>query len=138
MSYGTIIKELKNNEETSNAGKKWTSDEDELLVEEIKEKIAYKEIALNHKRTISSIKIRVISHIIYPKYHLNIESNIEKISVEYNLDNELIIKYINRLKSVETKQKSVKVDEKQLFEFLQNLENKMNEINTKLNKLLNL
>jgi hypothetical protein len=32
MSYGTIIKELKNNEETSNAGKKWTSDEDELLV----------------------------------------------------------------------------------------------------------
>ena len=119
MSYGTRIKELRNNEETSNAGKKWTSDEDELLVEEIKNKIAYKEIALNHKRTISSIKIRVISHIIYPKYHLNIESNIEKISVE-------------------TKQKSVKADEKQLFYFLQNLENKMNEINSKLDKLLNL
>ena len=32
MSYGTRNKELRNNEETSNAGKKWTSDEDELLV----------------------------------------------------------------------------------------------------------
>ena len=137
MVYGTTIKELRSNEETSNAGTKWTSDEDERLVEEMNEKMAYKEIALNHKRTISSIKCRVISHIIYPKYQDDIESNIEKISVEYNLDNELIIKYINRLKSVETKQKSVKVDEKQLFEFLQNLENKMNEINTKLDKLMN-
>ena len=90
MTLGTRLKELRSNEDTSNAGTKWTIDEDKNLVQEIVDNKSYEEIALEHKRTILSIKLRVISHIIYPKYKDDIENNIEKISIEYKIDNELI------------------------------------------------
>jgi len=144
MTLGTRLKELRSNEDTSNAGTKWTIDEDEKLVQEIADNKSYEEIALEHKRTILSIKSRVISHIIYPKYKDDIENNIEKISIEYKIDNELIIKYINKLKTNNNIQKSVnnhkpdtKIDNKEVLEYLQQLDKKMNDINTKLDILLN-
>lgn len=144
MSFGTRLKELRSNEYTSNAGTKWTIDEDKNLVQEIVDNKSYEEIALEHKRTISSIKLRVISHIIYPKYKDDIENNIEKISIEYKIDNELIRKYINKLKTKNNIQKSVnsnkldtKTDKTEILEYLQQLDTKMNDINTKLDMLLN-
>ena len=141
MTLGTRLKELRSNEDTSNAGTKWTIDEDKNLVQEIVDNKSYEEIALEHKRTILSIKVRVISHIIYPKYKDDIENNIEKISIEYKIDNELITKYINKLKTNNNIQKSVnsnKPDTKtEILEYLQQLDTKMNDINTKLDMLLN-
>jgi hypothetical protein len=144
MTLGTRLKELRNNEGTSNAGTKWTIDEDKNLVQEIVDNKSYEEIALEHKRTILSIKSRVISHIIYPKYKDNIENEIEKISIEYKIDNELITKYINKLKTNNNIQKSVnsnkpdtKINNKEVLEYLQQLDKKMNDINTKLDILLN-
>jgi hypothetical protein len=141
MTLGTRLKELRSNEDTSNAGTKWTIDEDKNLVQEIVDNKSYEEIALEHKRTILSIKSRVISHIIYPKYKDDIENNIEKISIEYKIDNELITKYINKLKTNNNIQKSVnsnKLDTKtEILEYLQQLDTKMNDINTKLDMLLN-
>lgn len=68
MSFNTRLKDIRSNNETSNAGIKWCKDEDDKLVQEIMENKTYEEIALEHKRTITGIKSRVISHIIYPKY----------------------------------------------------------------------
>lgn len=144
MTLGIRLKELRSNEDTSNAGTKWTIDEDKNLVQEIVDNKSYEEIALEHKRTILSIKSRVISNIIYPKYKDDIVNNIEKISIEYKIDNELITKYINKLKTNNNIQKSVnsnephtKTDKTEILEYLQQLDTKMNDINTKLDMLLN-
>ncbi len=53
MTLGIRLKELRSNEDTSNARTKWTIDEDKKLVQEITEK-NYEEIALKHKRTVLS------------------------------------------------------------------------------------
>ncbi len=136
---------LKSMEETSNVGKKWTTEEDEKLVQEIKDKKSYEEIALEHKRTITGIKSRVISNIIYPLYkdvdEEQQEINIQKISTEYKIDDWMIIKYMKKMKTKpETKIKETKPktndNNKQLFEYLQLLERKMDDINIKLDKLL--
>ena len=53
----------------SNVGKKWSIEEDKQLLSEVNETKNYDEIALNHKRTKNAIILRVISHIIYPKFY---------------------------------------------------------------------
>ncbi len=149
MSLGERIKELKSIEETSNVGKKWTIEEDEKLVQEIKDNKPYEEIALEHKRTITGIKSRVISNIIYPLYkdihEEQQEINIQEISTEYKIDDWMIIKYMKKMKTKpERKIKEIKEktndndndNNKRLFEYLQLLERKMDDINIKLDKLL--
>ncbi len=141
------IKELKSKEETSNVGKKWTIEEDEKLVQEIKDNKPYEEIALEHKRTITGIKSRVISNIIYPIYkdidEEQQEINIQEISTEYKIDDWMIIKYMKKMKTKPERKKEIKEtkpktndNNKQLFEYLQLLERKMDDINIKLDKLL--
>lgn len=128
---------LKEKEETSNVGKKWTTEEDEKLVKEIKDKKTYEEIALEHKRTITGIKSRVISHIIYPIYKdlQEEEINIQEISNEYKIDAWIIDKKFKQMKTKPERKPETNVD-KQLFEYLQLLERKMDEINIKLDKLI--
>ena len=48
-------------------GKKWTTEEDELLREEVKNKMNYEEIAENHKRNIIFIFIFIINFYIIKK-----------------------------------------------------------------------
>jgi hypothetical protein len=119
-------------EDKSNAGTKWTIDEDKQLVQEIVDNKSYEEIALEHKRTILAIKSRVVSHIIYQKYKDTIENDIEKISIEYNIDSALIMKYINKLNDNKF---NTKIN-KEILEYLQQLDIKMNYINTKLDMLI--
>jgi len=128
-------------EETSNVGKKWTTEEDEKLVKEIKDKKTYEEIALEHKRTITGIKSRVISHIIYPIYKdlQEEEINIQEISNEYKIDAWIIDKKFKQMKTKPERKPERKPEtnvDKQLFEYLQLLERKMDEINIKLDKLI--
>lgn len=132
---------LKEKEETSNVGKKWTTEEDEKLVKEIKDKKTYEEIALEHKRTITGIKSRVISHIIYPIYKdlQEEEINIQEISTEYKIDAWIIDKKFKQMKTKPERKPERKPEtnvDKQLFEYLQLLERKMDEINIKLDKLI--
>ncbi len=47
---------LKENPDTENIGTKWTEDEINNLLNEIKENISFNDIALKHKRTLGSIK----------------------------------------------------------------------------------
>ena len=92
--------------------KKWSNNEDKLLIIEVNNKQSYDDIALNHKRTKLAIVLRVISHIIYPKYFTNNNDKINNdnnndnnndISKEYNIDIELFKKNINKLIQKEAK-----------------------------------
>jgi len=94
---------LRNNEETSRVGKKWLQEEDEELMRELSDKKTFEEIALNHKRTIGGIKSRVISNILYLQYK-NKSKTIEELSSEYNIEIDLVIKYINKLEIRDSQQ----------------------------------
>jgi len=143
------MQELRSKEETLNVGTKWTIEEDNKLVKEIADNKAYEEIALEHKRTILGVKIRVISHIIYPKTKDCLVIDIESLSVEYKIDAMLLTRQINKIKNKGViKQISVNQDKAtqtpinndvptniRILEYLQQLDTKMDEINAKLDNL---
>jgi len=142
------MQSLINYEETSRVGKRWTEDEDNILVQELKTK-TYEEIAHEHKRTITGIKSRVISRIIYPKYKETIEDNIEEIAIAYNIDNELIIKYINKINNKETinnkiknnketKSNKTEINKTEIKQILEHLEKIYNKLNILYNKVFNI
>ena len=135
-----------------NVGTKWTIEEDNKLVQEITDNKTYEEIALEHKRTVYSIQLRVISRIIYPKIKDDLEIDIEKVALEYNIRTKELLYNINKLKMKATENKDKpehklskkpiqkpKHDEEptntQIFEYLKQLDNKINEINSKLDNL---
>jgi hypothetical protein len=147
-SFGTNMLQMRSVEETMNVGKKWTIEEDNKLVQEITENKTYEEISLEHKRTANSIQLRVISHIIYPKIKNDVETDMGKVALEYNIGAEKLLYNINKLKMKATENKDKpskkpiqksKHDEeptnKQIFEYLKQLDNKINEINSKLDNL---
>lgn len=148
-SFGTRMLELRCNDETSNVGTKWTIEEDTKLVQEITENKTYEEIALEHKRTVLGIKLRVISHIIYPKIKDSAtadadDTDMEELALEYKIDTSQLIRHINKLKmkgiAKKEKQKPRPINDdmptnKEILEYLKQLDNKINEINSKLDNL---
>jgi hypothetical protein len=151
-SLGTRMLKMRSVEETMNVGTKWTIEEDNKLVQEITDNKTYEEIALEHKRTVYSIQLRVISRIIYPKIKDDIEIDMEKVALEYNISTKELLYNINKLKMKATENKdnlehkpSKKPIQKpkheeeptntQIFEYLKQLDNKINEINSKLDNL---
>ena len=128
--------EMRDNEETMNVGKKWTIEEDIKLVQEFAENKTYQEIAMEHKRTAYSIQLRVISRIIYPKIKDEIDVDMEKVALEYNITSKEIIYHINKLKMKgEPKQKEYTPTNKDILDYLRKLDSKMDEINSKLDNL---
>ena len=131
---------LRNNEETSRVGKKWLQEEDEELMREISDKKTYEEIALNHKRTIGGIKSRAICLILYLQYKDGTKT-IEELSSEYNIENDLVIKYINKMeiknpnneKDYEIK---TKVNIELLYDKIISLETKILTIEEKLDSII--
>ena len=114
------------NEETSKAGSKWTIEEDNKLFEEMNDNKTYEEIALEHKRTIVGIKSRVISHVIYPKHKDNID--IDKLSVDYNIDIQTLNKYINKLASTQEIKKTNNEENNKILEYLIIINNKLDRL----------
>lgn len=93
MSIANLISD---EEKISRVGKKWVEEEDAILIEEITNKIPLEDIALEHKRTIVGIKSRIISKIMYPKYK-NDNVSMNDLAIEYNIEKELVEKYINKI-----------------------------------------
>jgi hypothetical protein len=58
--YQEKLRKQRENPETSRAGFKWDTDEDNKLVESVSENISFEEIAKSLKRTVGSIKTRLI------------------------------------------------------------------------------
>ena len=127
------------NEETSRAGSKWSPEEDEKLVKEFTDKKTFEEIALEHKRTIGGIKSRIISHILYKEYKDGTKT-IDDLSKEYNIEIDLLNKYINKLenknnvliKSCEEKPKPTMM---LLFEKMLTIEQKLDDIMLIINRI---
>ena len=156
--FGTNMRELRNNDDTSNVGTKWTIEEDNKLAQEFLENKTYDEIALEHKRTVHGIVLRVISRIIYPKIKDDLDVDMEKVALEYNIRTKELLYNINKLKikaaenrnkseqkpslknqkqklTQTPKQKDVEPTNKQILEYLQKIDSKLNEINSKLDNL---
>ncbi len=140
---------LQKNEETSRIGKKWLQEEDDKLLRELYDKKTYEEIALNHKRTIGGIKSRVVCNILYLQYK-NYRRTIEELALEYNIENDLVIKYINKMENKESNDLIEKNTEKQdyqiksnvnielLYDKIISLETKMLTIEQKLDSIITL
>jgi hypothetical protein len=141
---------MRNNEETSRVGKKWLQEEDEELMRELSDKKTFEEIALNHKRTIGGIKSRVISNILYLQYK-NKSKTIEELSSEYNIEIDLVIKYINKLEIRDSQQTNAlqyidKIQDKKsnvsnvnielLYDKIKSLETKILAIEGKLDSII--
>jgi len=135
---------IKSVEETTNAGKKWTIEEDNKLAQEFTDNKTYEEIALEHKRTPYSIKLRVISRIIFPKIKDDIDVDMEQIAFDYNIYTKELIYNINKLKmkddpkqklTQKPKQKEYEPTNKDILDYLQKLDKKIDEINSKLDNL---
>ena len=142
---------LRKNEETSRIGKKWSNEEDEELMKELIDKKSYEEIALNHKRTIGGIKSRVICLILYLQYK-DKSKTIEELSLEYNIENDLVLKYINKMKIKDSNESTIlkyidkkeikdseiktKVNIEILYDKIVSLENKMLSIEQKLDTII--
>ena len=131
--------------------KKWLLEEDEELMKELIDKKSYEEIALNHKRTIGGIKSRIICNILYLQYK-DKSKTIEELSLEYNIENDLVLKYINKMENRDSNESNILkyIDKKEikdsglktnvnieiLYDKIISLENKMLSIEKKLDTLL--
>ena len=124
----------------SRIGCKWIKEEDELLIQEINDNKNYEKIALNHKRSILAIQLRVINEIIYPKYKDNIDIDYDNIALEYNLDKEMFKKNLNNIIIKNTIKKNKEEDNeknKKIKNTNEIILEKINELNEKLDKIIN-
>jgi Mor family transcriptional regulator len=83
--------ELRLNPETCNAGKIWEINEDELLIKLFNENKSYEEIAKEFKRTVGSIKARIIDKLIFPEYN---NGNFNELAEKYKFDDVLYLERI--------------------------------------------
>jgi len=86
------IQKLRENPETSNAGKKWTEEEVNELLYEIKTK-SFSEVATIHKRTEGSIKSKLLAIALSL---INKKMLIDEISNIVKLSSESIVEYANK------------------------------------------
>jgi len=124
-------------EAKSRFGKKWLLDEDEELIKEIEDKKSYEEIALNHKRTINGIILRVIDKIIYNEYK-NDNKSIDDLSIIYNIDKFLIEKQITKLEiNNSIKKNREKKDIENIINHIKLIEKRLENIENKLELIIN-
>lgn len=81
---------LRQNQETARAGIQWTFIEDQKLMDAIENKKPFEEIALQHQRTIKSIKYRTLI-LGMKKYK---ELTLDELAVKLNVTSEDIQMYI--------------------------------------------
>lgn len=120
--------------ETSRIGIKWTDEEDLQLKDELKNKIPYEQIALQHQRTVIGIKSRIVSSIILPLHQKGMSIN--HLSTEYNIEESIITKYLEK-SQVYPNKNNKNPDSKMniIIDKMTSLENRINELNGKLDMI---
>jgi len=110
----TNCQELRLNPETCNAGKKWEKNEDELLIKLFNENKSYEEIAKEFKRTVGSIKARIIDKLIFPEYN---NGNFNELAEKYKFDDVLYLERIIKAQiAKKERSKENSIITKKLFE----------------------
>ncbi len=127
--------QLGNNEETSNIGKLWSVDENNELYKEVENNKNYSQIAAIHKRTEKAIILRVISHIIYPKYKNN-EMTLDQLSFEYNIEKDLIEKNIAKYENQPKEPKKPKEQQTNIDKILTDLDNRLLRLEQKIDYII--
>lgn len=115
-------------------GLKWMEEEDLKLKEEVLNdpNKDYLKIAEEHKRTLNAILLRVISHLIYPKYKENNQINMDEISDEFKIEKDMIIRNISKLNEGRKKEINENKKEKSKLDLIME---KLDLILEKLNKI---
>ncbi len=121
-SYSEIHAKIKANPLTSNHGKRWSKDEEYMLVREINSNMSIVEIAQIHKRTESGIN-KHIEKMAYDDFKKNNES-IENICIRYKISN---IEFDKIIKTNEVKNGFIKKE---------NLQKSENEILIEIRNIL--
>ena len=99
--------ELRSNPETCNAGKKWETNEDELLIKLVNENKSHQEISIELKRTEGSIRARIIDKIIFQEYN---NENITELAKKYDFND---VEYLERCIKVRVaKKENARIAEK--------------------------
>lgn len=131
MSENIIELELSTNEQnnSSNVGKKWSSDEEKILLEELKKNIDVVIIAQNHCRTLGGINSRR-RDIAYKMYLDNVPIN--EIVEKTKLDEEYINQIINKKSVIQNNTRRQICIESEIAE----LKTEIKEINKKLEQII--
>jgi len=120
-------------------GHRWNLEEENKLLNLIKEKKNIEYIADSHKRTIQSIKVR-LKYIAVKLFNDN--ENIDKIKTITNLSEDVILKSIEKFKSKKLQSKeNVTLYQNRIIELLEDklkLEKELNDLKIENYKLKNL
>jgi Mor family transcriptional regulator len=102
------IQSLRANPETCNAWKKWEAHEDELLLTLMKENKKHDDIALELKRTIGSIRAKIIDKLILPEYN---SENVVELAKKYKFENSDLLHRLlqSRIQKQENSRMSMKI-----------------------------
>lgn len=96
-TYQNKLKEQRKNPETSRAGLKWEQDEDNTLLDKLKDDVSIEDIAKELQRTVRSIKTRLIIKALTDMRKNS--STIEEASVKYKITVDDINNYISSKKN---------------------------------------
>lgn len=108
---------------------KWSNKELKKLKEEVAIGVKYDEIALIHKRSLASIKSKIISNIVYPIYLEKIdEISVIDLAKCYKVELIDICKYIHKMQHM---LKPIHSD----YDILHRIEKRLNNIETKIEEL---
>ena len=84
IQYQEKLRKQRENPETSRAGLKWETDEDNVLISKIDENVSFEEIAKSLQRTVGSIKTRLIVkalNLIDENHSITLEEAAEKFKI---------------------------------------------------------
>lgn len=101
MSCNENCKNLRNNDETSKVGLKWSIEDDNSVKQSAISKMNIDDIAKLHKRTLSAVKSRILLHAV--DYMKNEDKSIEDAALYFNVDIESITNYQYRMERKVTK-----------------------------------
>jgi hypothetical protein len=96
QKYKDMLKEKQENPETVRFGVKWEKDEDETLLEKVRNGVSLDEIAKVLKRTEGSLRTRLITGAINRMESLN--ETLEDVSTDINIPTDEILDYQRRKK----------------------------------------
>ena len=116
---------------------KWSNKEINKLKEEVSMGVKYEEIALAHKRSMVSIKSKIISHIVYPIYLEKInEISIIELAESYKLELIDICKYIYKMQFMSKPLHSNNDILNKIEKRLSNIESKIEDLEKRFSYLL--